>query len=575
MGHMTESAKSRYMDLAVLLAVFIAGALLYCRTLDVPWIFDDIQNICENRTVHSLTAALQNIWGQRGFAYLTFALNYRFGSLDVTGYHLVNISIHLLTSWIVYLLAKRAFPAGHRSPHGGISVSNCNLPALAVAFLFLVHPIQTQAVNYIVQRMTSLSALLFLLAVYGYVRFREAQPAANRPAWGSLSWYSAAVICSILALMTKQNAAVLPAALFLFDWLILHGGTLPKPLGRRLVALIPFVIVSLVFIYVQVGINDVLLNDAQRAEYWARADEASATAKGGVQAPLGRGELPKVTKITKSPENLQLIYLVTEFKVLWLYLRLMFLPYGQTFDYGYPLEMKILTAQNLLAGAALLALFVLAVYLARKKPLVSFGILWFFTALSVESSIIPLDAAVEHRLYLPMFGFGIALVSASTLLPARRLGGALIVFLLIGYTAAAWQRNAVWADDIAFALDGVQKAPHNQRTYLTLATAYATEGRWLDAEETLRRAIPLRPGHYIPYDNLGTALFQQGRLAEARAYFKFASLLAPDYPNAIFNYGIASARLGDMPAAMQSLNRLRDLRSPLAFRLGAELTRNR
>jgi Flp pilus assembly protein TadD len=174
-----------------------------------------------------------------------------------------------------------------------------------------------------------------------------------------------------------------------------------------------------------------------------------------------------------------------------------------------------------------------------------------------------------------MFGFAMALVYLLTLLPSRRLLPAVLAVVLLLYAGAGWQRNAVWSNDIAFALDGVKKAPHNQRTYLTLATAYAGENRWPEAEATLRRAIPLRPNHHIPYDNLGTALFQQGRLAEARNYFKFASLLMPDYPNAIFNYGIASLRLGDMQEAVNSLNRLRQLRSPLAFRLGAEFTGNR
>lgn len=597
---MTESG-NRTTNLLVLLALCVVGILLYSRTLHVPWVFDDIQNICENPVVHDFATALRNVWGQRGFAYLTFAVNYRFGGLDVVGYHLVNIAIHLLASWLVYLLAKRAFPelpAGDGEDRE-IASRVSPLAPVFVAFLFLVHPIQTQAVNYIVQRMTSLSALLFLLAVYGYVRFvegRESQSVrsktldarresdieegaasgVSRLAFSGFCWYAVSLVSSVLALMTKQNAAVLPAALLLFDWLVLNRGRFPNRIGRRLASLIPFVLVSLAFIYVQVGLNDVLLNDAQRAEYWARADEASATsAAGGAVAPLGRGELPQVGKLTKPPENLQLVYLVTEFKVLWLYLRLLFLPYDQTFDYGYPLEMKMLTVQNALAGAGLLMLFALACYLARRKPLVSFGIFWFFTALAVESSIIPLDAAVEHRLYLPMFGFAVAFVSLFDLLVPKRWFPAVLAVVVLLYAGAGWQRNAVWGNNIAFALDGVRKAPHNQRTYLTLATAYADEGRWAEAEAVLRKAIPLRPSLHIPYDNLGTTLFQQGRLAEARAYFSFASLLVPDYPNAIYNYGIASLRLGDMQGAIRSLDRLRQLRSPLAFRLGAELTGNR
>jgi Tfp pilus assembly protein PilF len=140
------------------------------------------------------------------------------------------------------------------------------------------------------------------------------------------------------------------------------------------------------------------------------------------------------------------------------------------------------------------------------------------------------------------------------------------------YAVAGWNRNALWSDQIAFALDGRAKAPHNQRTHLTLATAYADAGRWLDAEQTLRRAIPLRPYYYVPYDNLGAALAQQGKYGEARGWFSQAAILKPDYPNAVYNYGWVSLQLGDISAALRSLERLKEMKSPLARQLGAQFT---
>jgi hypothetical protein len=462
-------------------------------------------------------------------------------------------------------------------------MSGCRLPAFFVGSLFLAHPLQTQTVNYIVQRMTGLSALFFLMTLYCYVKFRE----TTRPdivnghtrsasAGGGLIkqplvWYSQALLFSALALMTKQNAAVIPAALLLFDWLVLGRGQIPAPLTKRLLHILPFLLLSLLFIYIQVGKDDLLLKDAGRAEYWAKADETSSISKivPGVPVPPV-GQMPKPMKLEKPPENLQLLYFVTEFSVLWLYLRLLLLPYGQVFDYGYPLASKLWDVHTVIAGGGLAVLVVMALLLVRRKqPLIAFGIFWFFLTLAVESTIIPLDAAVEHRLYMPVFGFSLSLVALVRHVAGRK--HALLLLLIVAiYGGAAWQRNQLWAHPIAFALDGVAKAPHNQRNHLTLANSYADAGRWADAEQALRKAIPLRPYYHIPYDNLGSALAQQGRLAESRYYFSVAAILDPLYPNAVYNYGYASLKIGDMPAALRSLQRLKELQSPLAKQLGAQ-----
>jgi tetratricopeptide (TPR) repeat protein len=412
--------------------------------------------------------------------------------------------------------------------------------------------------------MTGLSALFFLIALYCHVRFRESKQ--------GFLWYILALVVASLALMTKQNAAVIPGALLLFDWLILSQGRRPQFFTRRMLAVVPFFLLSCLFIYMQVGKNDLLLKDAGVAEYWAKAGETSATKKIAPSDPAPpAGELPKARRLDKPPENLQAIYFVTELSVLWLYLKLLILPYGQIFDYGYPLANKLLDFQTITAGSGLLLLLLLAIALAMKRqPLVAFGVFWFFLALAVESTIIPLDAAVEHRLYMPVFGLAVSMVALIRHFAGGRKGLIILCCIVVAYGVATWQRNSVWADPVAFGLDGVVKAPHNQRNHLTLATAYADAGRWADAEKTLRVAIPLRPYYHVPYDNLGSALAQQGRLAESRAFFSMAAILAPSYPNAVYNYGFVSLRLGDVPASLRSLQRLKELGSPLAAKLGAQ-----
>lgn len=571
---MSSEEKSNYNDMTVFFILISVGLALYAKTTHVPWLFDDQQNIVDNPVVHSVSAALSNVFGIRGFAYLTFAFNYQLGGLNVTGYHVVNIAIHILASWFVWLLAKRAFtdPGEKDDSVGGGSYL---LPAGAAALLFLSHPLQTQAVNYIVQRMTIMAALFALMSVYAYCRARESRDTgAGIFSFTHAGWYGAALFSLLLALLTKQNAAVVPAGMLLFDWLVLNNGATPFPFRRRIRYLLPLILLSCLFVYLQVGKNDVLLKDAGMADFWIRAEAASANknlVKGGLPRDIEAPVTPKITE--KPPDNLQMLYFATEWTVLWDYIRLLVIPYGQTFDYGEPLVAKVLTFKNVLAGVGLLLLATTGFLLKQRRPLAAFGILWFFVCLSVESTIIPLDAKVEHRLYLPMFGFAILVVDFCRRLPVSKNSSAAILGLVVVvYAVAGWSRNSLWSDPIAFALDGREKAPHNQRNHLTLATAYADAGRWYEAEQALRRAIPLRPYHYVPYDNLGASLAQQGKYQQARIFFSQASALSPQYPNAVYNYGWASLQLGDTAAALRSLQRLKELGSPLALQLGSQFT---
>ncbi|MEJ2472072.1 MAG: hypothetical protein P8Y96_13305 [Desulfuromonadales bacterium] len=127
--------------------IVLLGAILYANTLQVPWYMDDINNILDNQAVQSMGNAWQDLFtSARGLVNLTFAVNYAWGGDQVLGFHLVNIAIHLLTSCLVFLLLKRVFRQNVAFAVGG-------------ALIFLAHPLQTQAVTYIVQRATSLAAL--------------------------------------------------------------------------------------------------------------------------------------------------------------------------------------------------------------------------------------------------------------------------------------------------------------------------------------------------------------------------------------------------------------------------------
>jgi tetratricopeptide (TPR) repeat protein len=546
-----QSAESEWRgNLAALAGIMVLGVITYAHTLNVPWYMDDLHAIVENRAIHRLQDALNNFfYASRGIADLTFALNYRLGGTNVVGYHLVNIAIHLVTSCLVFLLFKRVF-------------RDRLLLALGGALVFVAHPLQTQAVTYIVQRMTSLAALFFFLALYLYVLAQEVSEQRATRHW---LLYGGALLCGALAVFIKQNTAVLPVAIILFDRYF-------SPCERRL----PW-----------------------RRLLWSVAPFALVPAGLAVKSlllPLLTGE--GIANVGGMPDlvHLQhlssLNYLVTEFSVIWLYLRLMFFPLGQALDYDYPIVATIWELKSLVALLGIAALLAAAAFLRKRLPHVSAGILWFFLALVVESTIIPLDPVFEHRLYIPMFGFAVVVMAGIARLPrwAAMVAVVLVVMTLAGLT---WNRNALWNDPRAFYEDNLRRAPSSERVHLDLGNVYRKEGRLAEAQSLYERGLEINPNyvllhinlsiiytkqknyqkaidillegirrnpsHFRLYNNLGVLYNSLGKFRDAATYLKKGAVLEPYNATVQFNLGMAYDRLGQLDEAIFHYRRAIDL----------------
>ena len=502
-------------------SVALLGILAYAGSLQGAFVFDDIQQIRDNPAIRHLGNYLAGAPGHlappnRFVAYLTFALNYRVGGLAVQGFHLVNLAVHLASALLVYGLVLVAF----RTPRLRESALAGQAPvvAFAAAALFATHPIQTQAVTYVVQRITSLAALLYLAAILLYLSSRLAPPGG----WSGRIRYALGLVAALLAMRTKEIAFTLPAALLLLEW-ALFG----RPAPRQWLGLAPFGAVALV-------IPLSLLRVGQ---------------------PIGQvlADASAVTRVQATGSRLD--YLRTEVAVLATYLRLLVWPTGQNIDHDFPIYGSFLSprvAWGLLVHASLLAFALLA--WRRSSPqatrpvdpawrLVSVGILFFFLAHLVESSLIPIvDVIFEHRVYLPSVGFFVALATAGTLLVRRWdpgrfapwvIGGtAAISLLLAGATLA---RNRVWRSDLALWTDSVSKSPGKARPWFNLGTALAELGRYQEAVEPMRRAVQIDPGWAKSRAQLGGLLILSGKPAEAEKELREALRAAPGEPVTTFN----------------------------------------
>jgi tetratricopeptide (TPR) repeat protein len=509
--------------------IAVLGLLAYSNTFDVPFQFDDKWYIVENPIIKNLGYFLSpskaadfpkfTLFKNRFVGYLTFALNYRIHGLDVTGYHVVNLAIHIINASLVYFLVVLTF----RTPLlGGTSLlKHRRHIALFSALLFVTHPVQTQAVTYIVQRFASLATFFYILSLVAYISARlSSQKAAH------ISLYFLSLVSAVLAMKTKEIAFTLPLAVALYEFMFFKGRKL-----RRMLWLFPLFLTMLII--------PLTLIDTDR--------------------PPGEliGDVGEATKV--ETEMSRLAYLFTELKVITTYVRLLFLPVNQNLDYDYPLYVSLFEPPVLLSFLFLLGIFGLGVFLYYRSRithyalrLCAFGIFWFFLTLSVESSVIPiLDVIFEHRVYLPSAGAFLALGTGAFLLmeklgrkAARNAAVSLLVAAPLLLSAATYERNTVWKSEISLWEDVVRKSPRKVRGHYNLGLSFMSMGLTNKAIEQYQIAFRLKPDFAMAYASLGTAYYSKGLTDKAIEQYTIALRLRPDFAMAHYNLGTAYGSKG-------------------------------
>lgn len=518
----------------VLHILAIAGLciLAYSNTFEVPFQWDGDVYIRENPLVKDLGYFLEPSTA-RGYAhydaltrryvcYLSFAVNYALGGLDVTGYHMVNMAIHIANSLLVYALVLLTF----RTPFlSGLAFPG-RRAALLSALFFALHPLQTEAVTYIFQRLASLVAFFCLLSLVCYARARLAEGRA-----ASYSYLMFSVLAAAVAMKTKENAFILPVLALLYEFLFFRG-----PAARRLLGLAPLLLTMLI----------VPLSLA------------------GVEKPMGEMLGDVAPALRGYGEISRSEYLFTQFRVIVTYLRFIFLPVGQSLQHDYPvygsfIEPPVALSFVLLSCIAALGLFL--IHRSRRGSpqlrVAGFGIIWFFVALSVESSIVPIPMVIdEYRVYLPSVGLFMALATGALSLSsvfgnkaAARAAALLVVLVLAVLAYATFERNGVWQSRVSLWEDVVRKSPSLAYARNNLGVIYMEEGMLDEAERELRAAIRLKPDHERAYNNLGMVFVQRGRPAEAEEAFKAALALRPDNAKAHNNLGVIYVRQGRLKEA--------------------------
>jgi len=524
--------KKAYLLMTVLF--FAVGLGIYANVIaNGIFIFDDFEYVVGNPLIQN--RANLDLSDPRQLGYLTFALNFALGKDDPRGYHLFNVLVHIINALVVFFLVRVLLRILSGPPQEADRVPQ-NSVAFLTAFIFLVHPLGTMAVSYISQRFTSLAAMFYLLSVLGYLNARV-RFEADRESRAAYALYGVSLLCTVLAMRTKEISVTIPFAIGAFEFLLFSGSVFGR---RRFLYLIPYAAFLGIIPLSLFGPN-----------------------LGLIEGGTGIAEVTRGEKIYDLTERSPFHYFYTQFRVIVIYLRLLLLPIGQRVVYDLKVSLSFFEPWVLLSFAVLSSIAAAAVVAWRKASalvparaafpkLAALGILWFFLTLSVESSIIPIkDLMFEHRTYLPSVGFyttmSVILVWAlgsirTPVRPVVLVGVSAAVLALVLGTATVL-RNQVWTDEVAFWDDVVQKNPNKAIGYHNRGNAYANRGIYDLALEDMNWTI---------------ASFPKNPMAAAKS-FEIADFTAENMAKTYMNRASVYLSLGMRELSDQDLKRARDL----------------
>jgi protein O-mannosyl-transferase len=418
--------------------------------------------------------------GARPMLNLTFWINHQLSGTEPYPYHVTNVFLHFLVAVLAALIAMRLLeavpPAGAGRPPG----SGVRALGIFAGALFLVHPVQSESVAYVASRSEVLS-VLFFYAAYCVFLYSGTE---------SFTWTRALFITVLFAcaLASKQHTLTLPLLLLLTDLYWRKGGV--------------------------------------RA-HWRLYSVLGTAALGGalfVWRFLGMSNSAGLNVQGMTP----LSYFFTQCRVVWIYTRMFFLPFGQNADPEVALSNGLLEHGAILALAAWIAVAVAAWMFRKRWPLACFGVFVYLLLLAPTSSFIPIqDVMQERRLYLPFIGLALVCLEFLRRLPQKRRvlmeAPALLVLAMLTY-----QRSELWGDSLALWQDTAEKSPGKVRPRFQLAFAYGERGQFDKASENYEIAARLAPPDYALLVDWGKALEDSGRLEEALGIFKKASALEFD-----------------------------------------------
>jgi tetratricopeptide (TPR) repeat protein len=506
-------------------AIFVIVLAIYSNTFHAAWQFDDEINILANKPLHLNELNWSNIKKTffasldgsekiyRPIACLSLALNYFFGKDNVFGYHMVNVSIHLVASVFLFLFLCQTLNLPHLKARYG---PDSYFIALLASVLWAINPVQTQAVTYIVQRMASMAGMFYIISMYFYLKGRTSEHRVLQSLYFFLCFFAAA-----LAFGSKENAAMLPISIFFFDLFIIQGLSKESIKSNSVVFLV-LLLIPLILALILMG-----------PSLFSGEDLFS----GYGQREFTFGER-----------------LLTEPRVILFYISLLLYPMPGRLCINHDITIShslIDPATTIVSILVILGILYLSVLKSRQWPFISYCIIFFFINHLIESSVFPLELVFEHRNYIPSMLFfapvAILLLKALQLLSKktsmRVIIPIFIILVLVGQGHSTFVRNVIWKTEESLWMDAVDKNPKLPRPYHNLAKYYGDVGN-REKEMTLyHKALRLKrgpssPSHHMTHYNLALEYISLDQKEKAIEHLRKAIELAPGFSSAYNNLGV-------------------------------------
>lgn len=484
-----------------LLLIVSASFIAFSNSFNASFQFDDVHHIHQSRHIKDFESFKSfDFWFDfynRSPAIFTLAINYRIGEYSVKGYHVFNFLIHISASILIFFLTGKILRSD--AIKQDYIVNNRRYIQLFASLIFAVHPIQTESVTHIVQRMESMSAAFLFAALICYLKLRN-----SREIKRIIVFSSCFVVFSVISILTKQAGYSVPLAVLVLELCFVRNEK--GEMNKTLVSVIFF---GLLF----AGLAGIA-GDLLPREHWGKA--------------IARSE-----------------YLFTQATVIPRYVMLLIIPSFQNIDHDILLRNSFFDPAVIGGSAFVVSLLFFGLYLFRKGHIIfSFAIFWFFAMIFLRSSILPIgDFMAERRLYAATLSVGLAMPaflfwagSKVIYLSKRRLViPVTLIFITAIYSISCINRNKVWKNELTLWTDSVSKSPGKFRPNYNAGEAYMKHGFPEKALHYYYRAYSINPLSFGVTNNIGSVYARLKNDIKAEEFFKKAIETNPQYANAMNN----------------------------------------